>query len=205
VSAVRIGLLGLAALWAGVLPAGSAAEGSHRAPAESLAGRAALDERGTVLAEMWQRGILSPDANQWGPEDMALLQRIRQAEAAGALALLRQRLLSLKAFTVREKSPGLAPPRIRLNRRGFDKYLMIRTQDALQYFEAKGVETKWAYGLTDLQGRSLFDRGSGMLSEAGEELYARVRQNAPVFWKTRAGDVMGNRPPAGIPPLPTPR
>ena len=190
--------------WAAA-PVRAATSGSHQAPAESLAGSAAADERGAILAEMCLRGILNPDMNHWSPEDMALLLRIRTAEAAGALNLLRQRFLSLKALTVREKSPGLAPPRIRLHRRGFEKYLMVRTQDALQYFEAKGVETKWAYGLTDLQGRALFDRGSGLLTDAGDELWVRARQNLPVFWKTRAGEVLGNRPPSEIPGLPPSR
>lgn len=203
-SAVRVGLL-LAGVWAGAAPAGAAAAGPHDAPVASLAGRADADQRGAVLAEMWQRGVLSPDMNQWSPADMALLQRIRRAEASGALDILRRRFLSLRALTVREKAPGLAPPRIRLNRRGFDKYLMVRTQDVLQYFESKGVETKWAYGITDLQGRAWFDRGSGMLTEVGDEFYARAQQNLPVFWKTRAGEVMGNRPPSDIPAPPASR
>jgi len=170
---------------------------SHKAPAESLAQEPAVvgDERRETLAEMWQRGILAVDMNQWSPADMGLLRRMRRAEAAGAFGLLRQRFHTLKGFAVQEPLSGKRPARVRLTRAGFDKYLLVKSQDALRYFESKGVDVKWAYGLTDMQGRALFDKGRGLLTEAGEELYGRASQNLPTFWKTRAGEVMGNRRP----------
>ena len=186
-----------AALLIAAGPASAAGPDDHRAPAENLAQSAARDQRQETLQDMWQRGILGTDMNQWSPEDLALLLRMRQAEAAGALALLRRHFLSLKGLVLRDRPAGGNSTRLRLSRLGYEKYLALKSQEALQYFESKEVETKWAYWLTDLDGRPLFDRGSGLLTEAGDELYSRARANRPTFWKLRTGEVRGNRP---VPP-----
>jgi hypothetical protein len=145
------------------------------------------------------------DMNQWSPEDMALLLRIRQAEASGALGLLRRHFLSSKGLVLRDHPAGKNSTRLRLTRLGYDKYISIKSQEALQYFEAKDVATKWAYWLTDIDGRPLFDRGSGLLTEAGDELYSRALDNRATFWKLRTGEVRGNRPvPPELRPKPAP-
>jgi hypothetical protein len=178
-------------------PASAAGPDDHRAPAENLAQSSARDERRETLRDMWQRGILGSDMNQWSPEDLALLLRMRQAEAAGAWGLLRRHFLSLEGLVLRDHTVGgnLAQPR--LTRLGYEKYIGIKSQEALRYFEAKEVEVKWAYWLTDLDGRPLFDRVNGLLTEAGEALYARALANQPTFWRLRSGEVRGNRP---VPP-----
>jgi hypothetical protein len=156
---------------------------------------------------MWQRGILGSDMNQWSPEDLALLRRMRQAEAAGALGLLRRHSLSSKGLVLRDHPAGGSSIRLRLTRLGYEKYISIKSQEALRYFESRDVATKWAYWLTDLDGRPLFDRGSGLLTEAGEDVYSRARSARPAFWRLRTGEVRGNRlaPPAPTPlAVPTP-
>ncbi len=183
------GLLGIVFLGAGFVAAADV--DSHKAPVESLAQPAANDRR-AILAEMWQRGLLSAQRNAWTSRDMALLERVRRAEARGAVGLLRRRLTILQGLVVRDRQTGQV--RVRLTRRGFDQYLRLKSQEALDYFESKGVETKWAYWLTDQEGRALFDRENGLLTDAGDELYSRALLNQPVFWRTQEGSVMGNRP-----------
>jgi hypothetical protein len=184
----------------------------HHAPAENLAQSSARDQRQQTLQDMWQRGILGTDMDQWSPEDQALLQRMRQAEALGALGLLRRHFLSTNGLVLRDRPAGENATRLRLTRLGYEKYITIKSQEALQYFESKEIATKWAYWLTDLTGRPLFDRGSGLLTQAGEELYSQALANRPTFWKLRTGEVRGNRPvplelrpkPAPAPPAPPP-
>ena len=159
----------------------------------------AEEERHNVLAEMWQRRILAPDAGQWSDEDMNLLERVRRAEAAGAVEVLRRRWPAVQGLVVAYKPVGAPVKSFRLTKEGYEKYLFSRSQDALDYFESKGVDAKWAFSLTDLKGRRLFD-GGGLLTEAGESLYARLRAGRKAFWKTPSGEVMGNRrPPRALP------
>lgn len=200
-------LLARAPAWAADAPA---APDDHRAPVTSVAEEAARDQRRATLTDMWQRGILGTDMNQWSPQDLGLLRRMRQAEAAGALGLLRRHFLSWKGLVLRDRPPGASTSRLRLTQLGFEKYLELKSQEALIYFERKEVETKWAYFLTDLQGRALFDRGSGLLTEAGDELYSQALASRPTFWRLRTGEVRGNRPvppelrPKPAPPAPRP-
>lgn len=142
---------------------------------------------------MWQRRILPPDNDQWSPEDMALLVRIRAAEAAGALALLKRRLGTLKGFAAPYRPVGTREAVWRLTKDGHEKYLFLRSQDALRYFEAKGVDAKWVFSLADMEGRKLFE--AGVLTGAGEAVYSRALAGLEARWKTASGEVMGNRPP----------
>jgi len=104
-----------------------------------------------------------------------------------------------KGLAVSSRRAGSSAKRWRLTKEGYEKYLFSRSQDALDYFESKGVDAKWAFSLTDLKGRRLFD-GGGLLTEAGESLYARLRAGRKAFWKTPSGEVMGNRrPPRALP------
>lgn len=200
-----------AALLLAAGPAWAAAPDGHSAPAESLARSPARDQRLETLKDLWQRGILGTDMNQWSPEDLALLQRMRRAEASGALDLLRKHFLSLKGLVLRDRPAGGSSIRLRLTRLGYEKQIAIKSQESLQYFESKEIPTKWAYWLTDLQGRPLYDRGNGLLTEAGEELYTRVLANRPTFWRLRTGVVRGNRAvppelrPKPLPPPPAPK
>jgi hypothetical protein len=179
--------------------------GDHDAPVPSVARELARDERRATLNDMWQRGILGTDMNQWSPLDMELLERMRRAEASGALGLLRRHFLSWRGLVLRDRPPGAAATRLRLTRQGFDKYLQIKSQEALAYFERREVETKWAYWLTDLEGRPLFDRGTGLLTETGDALYSRALSNQKTFWRLRDGQVRGNRPvPPELRPKPPP-
>lgn len=155
-------------------------------------------ERQNILAEMWQRRILPTDAAQWTPEDMALLRRLRNAEAAGAFSALKARFGGLKGMAAPHRPAGSSETRLRLTKEGYDRYLRLRTQQALEYFEKKGVDAKWGFRLKDLQGRALFDSG-GLLSEAGEDLYNRVLANREARWQAPNGEMFGNRPPKPFP------
>ena len=180
----------LLALW--LAPAALAVSGSHEAPEKT---RVVETGRQNVLAEMWQRRILTTDASQWSPDDMALLLRMRAAEAGDALALLKRRYHTLKGFTVVHRAAGSDRLQVRLTKDGFERYLFTKTQDALDYFESRDIGAKWAYQLTDLKGVPLFQRSSGLLTEAGDALFSKAAAGEPAWWKTPAGEVQGNRPP----------
>ncbi|MEK7857634.1 MAG: hypothetical protein AAB320_00710, partial [Elusimicrobiota bacterium] len=172
------------------------AQESHEAPAPSLAERprAVSSDRQNTLAEMWQRRILPPDSDQWSPADLALLQRILAAERSGALTLLRSRLRRLQGLTAPRKRGSSDP--LRLTKEGYERYLAVKSQDALRYFEKREIEAKWAFQLRDLDGKPLFDAGSGQLTEAGDLLYTRASLGEPTFWRNPSGEVQGNRPPS---------
>ncbi len=153
---------------------------------------------------MWQRRILPPDAVEWTAEDMALLLRLRKADAAGAVGYLRKRLRSLKGLIVVYKPIGSSETKLRLTREGYGRYLFFRSQEALGYFQKKDVDAKWAFSLSDLDGRLLFD-ANGLLTQPGEDLYNRALAGRETFWKTSGGDVLGNRPPPRPSPAPAPK
>lgn len=161
---------------------------SHRAPVESLSGeRPAESERQATLSELWQRRILPPEARDWSAGDLELLARVRSAEAAGAINFLRRRGGLSGFVTARGNGP------LRLTKEGWERWRLLRTQDALKYFEAKGVDAKWGFQLRDMKDRRLFD-ARGLLTPEGEEVYQRALLNLPTHWKAPNGEIFGNRP-----------
>jgi hypothetical protein len=186
--------LGLLALCAPLLAAGPRAPKAeeHRAP-EGGAPATKADSRQQILSELWQRRIISSDFTEYGMQDLLLLARMRSAEDAGALVLLRRTYKGLGGLAVSYKRPGDLEPRLRLTKDGFDKYLFLRSQQAVEYFQSHDVEAKWAFQLKDEKDQKLFTP-DGLLTEPGEALYNRVAANVPVRWKLPDGTVQGNRP-----------
>jgi hypothetical protein len=179
-------------------------EDSHKAPEPSYAEqRSEQSERQNVLSEMWQRRLLPADVLQWNAEDMALLQRLRRAEASGALNVLRRRFMGLKGLAVEYRPVGAQSSGWRLTKEGYQRYIFVRSQDALQYFDTKEIGAKDAFKLTDLDGNKLFD-STGLLTDAGEALYDRILAGLEAFWKNPAGVISGNRRPPKPPPAPEP-
>lgn len=174
-------------------------DGSHRAPAPSTAERIDASEvRRKVLSEMWDRRILPPDANSWSPEDLELLQRVRRAESAGALNVLRRRVGALGGLAAEYRPVGALSSSLRLTKEGYERYLSLRTQDALAYLEEKEIGAKVAFKLTDIDNQPLFD-ARGLLTEAGDRIFSRARAGLEAHWKMPNGAIMGNRRP---PPQP---
>lgn len=176
----------------------------HNAP-EPAVQSSQEGRRQRVLAELWQRHILSADMTSYGTQDLALLERVRAAESDGAFRLLRQTYHGLGGFAVSDH-PGSASGRLLLTKEGFDRYLFLRSQQALAYFQTRDVEAKDAFRLKDEQDQPLFTP-DGLLTEAGAALYARVRAGLEVRWKLPDGAVAGNRPhrPAKAPPAAQPQ
>ncbi len=197
------GLCGAAAAWlaaAGVAVAApetpapklSTAPGRPSEPAPPVSGSA-----GNILAEMWQRKVLSPESTQWSPEDMRLLLRVRRAESDGAIEFLKSRV-GLAGYAV-EHRPAGKPPKLRLTRPGLDRYWFLKTQEAIRFFEMREIDAKWIFGLQDLPGRALFTAG-GLLTPEGEALYERARIGLPAHWRLPDGQVKGTtRPPPNTP------
>jgi hypothetical protein len=150
---------------------------------------APVEDRAAVLEEMWARRLLAPDQSAWAPSDAELLGRIRAAEAE-ALAFLKRRFGTTRNWTASRKGPG---PRL-LTKEGYDKYLFLLSQEAIEYFEKKGAGAKWALKLTDWEGARLFD-GDGRLTPAGVNVYGRAKLKLEVYWKAPNGETFGTRRP----------
>ncbi len=150
----------------------------------------ATEDRAAVLAEMWERRILSPDQPAWAPADAQLLGNIRMNET-DAIAYLKKKFGDTRPFTASRRKE---PARRLLTKDGYDKYLFSMTQDAIEYFEAKGAGAKWALKLTDWDGKRLFD-GDGRLTPAGVKVYTRARLKLEVYWKSPNGQAFGTRRP----------
>ncbi len=175
---------------------------SHKAPAASLSrSKQGPSERRKMLEEMWQRGILAADTDNWAPGDKAVLERIRRAEKTGAFDVLRRKYHTLRGFVSILTLPDGETTVTRLTREGYSRYLFLISQDAIRYFQEREVAAKWVYKLRDLKGRLLFNGGTGLLTEAGQRVYRRARLNLPVHWVTPKHAIMGNRkPPKHLPP-----
>lgn len=166
--------------------------GSHSSPAPSLASEPeSPGERRVILAEMWQRRILAADANVWSPEDLRLLNRIREVEK-DALALLRRKERSLARLVIAPKAPGARQAIPRLSKEGYHRYIFLLSQDAVEFFGRKGVDAKFVFKLKDVKGLPLFEDG-GRLTETGRRIYSRGRLGMAVQWLSPTGEVMGTR------------
>jgi hypothetical protein len=152
----------------------------------------ATEDRAAVQAEMWERRILAPDQSTWAPADAELLDKIRSSED-DALAYLRRKFGGTRSWTSARR--GREPARRLLTKEGYDKYLFHLTQDAIEYFEAKGASAKWALKLTDENGKRLFD-GDGRLTTAGIAVYNRAKLKLEVYWKSPNGETFGTRRPS---------
>lgn len=150
-------------------------------------------ERQNTLAEMRQRHVLSAEADQWTDADLGLLLRLRNAEASGAVGFLRRKEASLKNYAVVHKPAGALVRRMRLTREGYDRYIFLKSQMAIRYFESTGIDAKWIFLLKDTRENPLFGEG-GLLTEKGDQLYGLVLEGKPAFWKTASGELLGNRP-----------
>jgi hypothetical protein len=174
------------------------ANGSHQAPASSAADQDPGEAgRQSVLAEMWQRRVLPPDAVRWSAEDAILLKRLRRADAEGAPEFLLRRLHGLKGLAVKYRPAGGLGATWRLTKEGYERYQFLRAQDAVAYFDDQEVGAKSTFQLTDAEGRKLFEK-NGLLTDAGDVVWSRIEAGLEAHWKTPAGEVLGNkrRPPA---------
>lgn len=177
------------------LTMGAGIEGGHEDPVSPVETKEVVPQKQNILAEMWQRRILATDQTSWSPEDMHLLERMRSAERLGALGTLRRKLRTLKGYTVTHRPAGSDKATIRLTRPGYDQYLLIKSQEAIQYFEGKEIPVRDVYKMTTPEGKLLFDAQTGHLTDAGDVLYTRALLNLPVQWKLPSGELGGNRPP----------
>jgi hypothetical protein len=162
-------------------------------------------DSGQGLAELKDRGIVAKDAVAWTPEEADLLKRIRRAERLGAMQFIREKTGSL-AGAVFNQETGKGYKRPLLTVRGHDRWLFLLSQDARTYFESKGAEARYIFGMTDLAGKRLFT-DEGRLTDDGVDLYLAARAKKSVYWRNTDGRPTGTvRPPAdGLPPsLPKP-
>jgi hypothetical protein len=181
-------LSALAAAWA--LSASAAELGGHDQPAPAAASPA--DERRATLEEMWQRRLLAPDQSVWAPADLELLQKMRRAER-DALKYFRHRPGGERPWTAKPRGGGLAAEP-KLTKEGYDRYIVLVTQDAIDFFENKGADAKWVFKLRDWEDHPLFDP-TGKVTEEGISVYTRARLKLEVYWKSPDGEAFGTRRP----------
>jgi hypothetical protein len=144
-------------------------------------------ERQNTLAEMWQRRIIGADATRWSAEEQVLLERMRRAEKGGAVGFLRKRG-GLKGWVFESKPSGVP----RLTKEGHERYVFLKSQEAVRYFESREVPAKSIFLLRDQAQQPLFE-GEGTLTEAGEALFDLAASGQPAFWLTPEGLLQGNR------------
>ena len=161
-------------------PAASTGVGGGHAEPIGAEAPAASDSRRAILEELWQRRILPPDQKMWSPDDYEFLERIRRAES-DALELLKRKTDGYRRWTAQPRSgvPASAP---RLTKEGYERYLFLLTQDAIDYFESKGADAKGVFKLRDMDDRPLFDR-RGSITKEGTAVYRRAVLKLEVFWK----------------------
>jgi len=179
------------------LPAAAGGLGGHADPKTALDQAAPFDPRKATLEELWQRRLLPPDQSSWAPQDLELLRKIRRAEKA-AIAFLKRRPGGTRPWTARSRSGG-SWSEAKLTKEGYEKYLFLLSQDALEFFESKGADAKWVFKLRDWDDKPLFD-GGGRITDEGVRVYDRARLNLEVFWKGPDGTAYGTRrPPSKTP------
>ncbi len=173
-------------------PARAADLGGHLQPRALDDEGSSVDDRRSTLEEMWQRGLLPPDQSAWAPADIDLLRTIRRVEG-DAMPYLRRRFAEDRAWIYKAKI-GKAYGPSRLTKEGYEKYWSLLTQDAVGYFESKGVDAKFAFKLRTPDDKPLFD-GSGRLTAEGARVYHRAALNLETFWKGPDGRLSGTRRP----------
>lgn len=192
-------LLLLALLAGPVEAAGLGGGHSEQAPEQASA-----DRRRAILEEMWQRRILPPDQGMWSPDDYELIEKIRLAEG-DALDLLKRKFGGYRPWVAKPRVGGL-PGAPRLTKEGYEKYLFVLSQDAVEFFESKGADAKWVFKLKDMDGQSLFN-GLGAITKDGIRVYRQAKLNREIFWQAPGGEIYGTRRPRGqtpaVPQIPT--
>lgn len=163
--------------------------GGHAAPPRAAA--SPEDERRALLEELWQRRILPPDLTVYSPKDKDQLERIRRWESE-AKSYLTRRLGSDRGYVTRRPEAPITAPEL-LTAEGFNKFLALISQDAINFFAEKGVEAKWAFHLTDMAGKRIFSHG--FLTDDGLIVYLRAKRNLEVYWKSENGETFGTRKP----------
>lgn len=154
-----------------------------------------------ALAELKARGVVGKDAAAWTPEEAAFLKRIRRAERLGAIQYIRERS-GTTAGAVANLDTGLGYKKPLLTAAGFRRWLFLLSQEARQFFEARGAEAKYVFQTTDLDGGRLFT-DDGELTDAGVDLFLAARAKKKVFWRDPGGRPNGTvRPPPSIPLAP---
>lgn len=119
---------------------------------------------------------------------------MREAEARGAFALIREKLGTLRGFAVQSRGED-GSKRLWLTAEGYRRFYFLLAQEARTYFESRGAEAKVVFRLRSRAGRPLFD-DQGMLTREGVAVYERARRGLPVFWRYPDGRLTGNvRPP----------
>lgn len=157
-----------------------------------------------VLSELWQRRVLPPDKNEASPADLLLLARMHRVEADDAVGYLRGKLHGLRGLAVLTRDRKTRQSHWSLTKEGLEKYLFLRTQDALAYFQQHDVGYKAAFLAKDMQDAAIFDQ-AGLLTDAGLAVYDRLLANVEAHYRLPDGTVGGNRaPPRPAEPPPEP-
>lgn len=173
------------------LPAAAGELGGHELPQTAAQQAGPADDRKATLDEMWQRRLLPPDQSSWSPSDLDLLNKIRSCERV-AIAFLKRKPGGSAPWTVRSRVGFLWTAK--LTKEGYERYLFLLSQDAIEFFEAKGADAKWVFKLKDWNGHSMFD-GGGRITEHGRTVYDRARLNLEVYWAGPDGQAYGTRRP----------
>jgi len=151
-----------------------------------------------LLIELWVRHVTDRGAKTYESEDLALLERMRDAEKLGAFDLLRDKLGGLGRYAVEHR---VGSERVLwLTKEGFNRYVFLKSQTALKYFEKRGTPAKFIFQIRTMEGKRIFDP-TGTLTPQGEALYNQILRRRVVQWHGANGDLMSNGrlPPPAAP------
>ena len=154
-----------------------------------------------TLVEMWERGVIDKGTHEWEPEDLRLLDKMHEAERLRAFDVLRDKAGTLRGFAVH--APGSAHQTLWLTKAGYNQYFFLKSQQARKFFEQKGTDAKWVFGVRDAKGKKIFDV-SGMLTKNGDDLFTRILLGLPAEWRTPDGQTRSNVRPKRAAPAPVP-
>jgi hypothetical protein len=149
-----------------------------------------------LLSELRGRGVIKPEATSWTADDMKLLDRIQRDEAA-ALELLGKQFGDERALVGRGYLRGPVLHR-HLTKEGDERYRQLYSQEAVHFFEGKGLQLRDMFAVKDATDHPLFD-ADGRLTDEGFFVYGRAAAGQPVQWKGGDGKLYGAAP---APPKP---
>lgn len=151
-----------------------------------------------LLGELRGRGVIAREATTWTADDMKLLDRIQRDEAA-AVELLGKDFGDERALVGRGYLRGPVLHR-HLTKEGDERYRQLYSQEAVHFFEGKGLQLRDMFAVKDATDHPLFD-ADGRLTDEGFFVYGRAAAGQPVQWKGGDGKLYGAAP---APPKPAP-
>ncbi len=137
-----------------------------RARQEELKSALLTDEQ--ILQELRLRQAIDEQKTALQPEDAKLYKAVKAAELSGAVDYLKAKAPTAQGLTMKREAEG--GTKLLLTGAGYKSYVYYATQDAVKFFEKKGIGLREVFQLRSLSGAELFDN-AGKLTPEGEVVW----------------------------------